>query len=284
MITDFHTHTFPDRLAGRVIPALSAKAHSVAWSDGTNAGLVRAMDRAGVMRSVVLPVATTPHQTATINRTAEQVTASSGGRLVSFGGIHPDSEDVEAILEGIREAGLKGIKVHPVYQRTDLDDPRYLRIFRACVRYHLIVVTHGGYDIGYPGSLYATPEKAARVLDAVPDLTLVVAHMGGWRQWREAAGYLKGRSVYVDTAFSTGAFMPLDDGYWKKEDTYLLKQEEFLRLVDVYGADHVLFGTDSPWSDQRQALRFVQEALGEGTALRDVLEDNAERLLGGQGV
>ena len=45
---------------------------------------------------------------------------------MSFGAMHPDFEDHAAELKRIKALGLKGIKIHPVYQGVDLDDiPEY---------------------------------------------------------------------------------------------------------------------------------------------------------------
>ena len=39
MIIDFHTHTFPDRIASRAIAGMQANSHAAAFGDGTLAGL-----------------------------------------------------------------------------------------------------------------------------------------------------------------------------------------------------------------------------------------------------
>ena len=59
---------------------------------------------------------------------------------------------------------MRGVKLHPVYQQTDLDDPKYLRILEKAGELGLIVVTHAGLDIGFPGCRFCTPEKARNAL------------------------------------------------------------------------------------------------------------------------
>ena len=45
----------------------------------------------------------------------------------SFACIHPDYADWKQELDRIAARNMRGIKLHPAYQQTDLDDPKYLR-------------------------------------------------------------------------------------------------------------------------------------------------------------
>ena len=280
MIIDFHTHAFPEELAGRAIAKLSALSHIPPCSDGTYRALSASAREAGIDLSVVLPVATSAKQVATINATAARVnehTQQTG--LFSFGGIHPDAPDWREVLARVAAPGLKGIKLHPVYQGVNLDDPRYLRILERAGELGLIVVTHTGLDIGYPGEVRCTPEMVLHALREVGPVTLVLAHMGGWRQWDQARELLTGTSVYLDTAFSLSAFTPLDDGYYAPEELHLLDQEGFLRIAEAFGTDRLLFGTDSPWSAQRRDIDWIR-ALPLSQAQKDaIFGENARRLL-----
>ena len=280
MIIDFHTHAFPDELAGRAVSKLSAMSHIPAFSDGTYRALSASAREAGIDLSVVLPVATSAKQVATINDTAARVnehTQQTG--LFSFGGIHPDTPNWREELGRIAALGFKGIKLHPVYQGVDFDDPRYLRILDRAGELGLIVITHAGLDIGYPGEVRCSPEMVLRALRQVGPVTLVLAHMGGWRQWDQARELLAGTSVYLDTAFSLDAFTPLDDGYYSPEELRLLDQEGFLRIAEAFGTDRLLFGTDSPWSAQRRDIDWIR-ALPLSQAQKDaILGENARRLL-----
>ena len=105
--------------------------------------------------------------------------------MFSFGCIHPDYEDWKQELDRLAAANMRGVKIHPAYQQTDLDDPKYLRILERAGALGLIVVTHAGYDIGFPGCACCTPEKARSALRQVGPVKLVLAHMGGWRCWEQ---------------------------------------------------------------------------------------------------
>ena len=161
MIIDFHTHTFPDPIADAAIDRLSRQANITAYTCGTAAGLLLAERAAGVDRSIILPVATKPEQVHHINDYAAAHNKHAFvTNMFSFGCIHPDYEDWKQELDRLAAANMRGVKIHPAYQQTDLDDPKYLRILERAGTLGLIVVTHAGYDIGFPGCACCTPEKA----------------------------------------------------------------------------------------------------------------------------
>ena len=154
MIVDIHTHTFPEKIAASTIEKLAIQSHTKPYSDGTGSGLQASMAAAGVDCSVVLPVATNTRQVTRVNDSSAQVNerfAETG--ILSLGCIHPDCPDWKEELDRIVSLGLKGIKIHPVYQGVEVDDPRYLRILDRCGQLGLVVVAHAGLDIGFPGQV-----------------------------------------------------------------------------------------------------------------------------------
>ena len=97
MLIDFHTHIFPEAIAERSIAALEAgirreqgadyrKGEALTCRPATLEGLLQSMTRSHVDKSICLPIATKPSQTATINRYAESVRSE---RALSFGTVHP---------------------------------------------------------------------------------------------------------------------------------------------------------------------------------------------------
>lgn len=281
MIIDFHTHTFPDRIAAKTVEALSRVSHSQPFSDGTNAGLIRNMRRSGIDFSVILPVATSPRQVVHVNDAAAALNETyRADGLFSFGCIHPDFPDFRAELARVKDLGLKGIKLHPVYQQTDIDDPKFLRIIDRAAELGLIVTTHAGLDIGYPGEVCCSPRMCRHVVREIGPFRFVLAHMGGWRNWDEVPELLADTGVYLDTAFSTGSIVPLNDGHYRPEDLPMMGPEDFLALVRAFTPDRILFGTDSPWSSPEESLEFMKNLPVSGEVLEKMLGGNAEKLLG----
>ena len=112
-------------------------------------------------------------------------------------------------------------------------------------------------------------------------VTLILAHMGGWRCWEEVLDLLPQSGAYIDTSFSLGRLTPNGDGHdWDPAELEMLDAERFTALVRAFGAKKVLFGSDSPWADQAEALAaFLRLPL----TIREqalILHENAEKLLG----
>lgn len=266
MIIDFHTHVFPDKIAEKTIAYLSEKGGIPAYTNGSLAGLKASQKNAGINYSVVLPVATAARQVESINRFA----ASQNGKDGVFyaGAIHPECENAEEILDGIKAAGLFGIKIHPDYQGAYFDDERYIRIMSAAAKRGLITITHAGTDVGYPNDIHCTPDMVLSVLGKLGGIIenkLVLAHMGGCDMADEVLKKLVGKPVYFDTAFVL--------------DRY---PEKSLALIRAHGADKTLFATDSPWADQKKFVGIIKGFDLTEEEKDKILYKNAEKLLGVQ--
>lgn len=280
MIIDFHTHTFPENLAGRAISKLAASSRARNYLDGTAGALRASMEEAGVDYSVLLPVVTRTGQQEDINRNAIEVNRHSKETgLISFGGIHPENEDYREILRGLSENGVKGVKIHPVFQRVAIDDIRYLRIIECASENDMIVITHAGYDIGFPGEDFSSVRRIEKVLDIVKPRKMVLAHMGGWDCWEEVEERIVGRDVWLDTAFSLLPIEPAPGTVRGPEENPPLTGEQFLRMVRRHGADRILFGTDSPWSGQKESLSHLKGLSIPNEDLDKILGGNACELL-----
>ena len=278
MIVDIHTHTFPDKLAPSTINKLQAASHTRPFSDGTTGGLRTSMAAAGVDWSAVLPVATNPRQVVRVNDASIQLDQQGEG-LLSFGCMHPDFPHWKEELGRIAARGLKGIKLHPVYQEADFDDPRYLRILDRCGEVGLVVLTHAGLDVGFPGKVHCSPEMVRRAVGQVGPVPLILAHMGGWRNWDQVEALLAETEVCLDTSFSLGKMTPNGDGHYTPADLALMGEGQFVRIIRTFGSHRVLFGTDSPWADQKEALAAFRALPLTPEEQEAILGGNAQKLL-----
>ena len=267
MIIDFHAHVFPDALAERSVAYLAEKAGIEHYSDGTCAGLVRSAE-SYADAALVLPVVTKPSQFRSVNAFAKHVNDgefdSDDVRLMSFGGIHPDSEDIRGELETIKSLGLKGVKIHPDYQGTFIDDEKNLRIIEGAMELGLLVSVHAGLDLGFPECTHCTPKKARNMLRLTGATNVILAHMGGFDMWEEVADELVGEEVRFDTGVVA---------------RYMDKSLA-TRIVKAHGADKILFATDTPWASYEDSCAFV-DALGVTQEEKDMIfGGNAAKLLG----
>lgn len=277
MTIDFHTHTFPDRIAAGALQKMQADSHAQAFSDGTKSGLLASMKAAAIDYSVVLPVATNPLKVSSINDLS--IAAIGAEKLIYFGCIHPENEDYAQELSRIAAAGIKGIKIHPIYQGVAINDLRFLRILNKAAELGLIVVTHAGDDIAFPGVVRCSPEMIRSAIDQIGPMQLVLAHMGGWKNWQWVADCLADTCVYLDTSFSLGQIAPLQEGFYTPAAQQLLTPSQFCEIVDIFGKERILFGTDSPWANQANVLADIQKLPLSTVEKTAIFGGNACRLL-----
>lgn len=259
-IIDAHCHIYPEKIADRAVQSVDAFYDHLPcphWN-GTAGELVRTGREAGISHFIVFSVATSAHQVSSINHFIARAVADSDGCMTGLGAMHLESDDFARDLAEIEELGLKGVKLHPDIQKFDADDPRAMEIYRLCEG-RMPIVIHAG-DHRYA---YSSPEKLEHVLRTFPGLQLVCAHMGGWSIWEEAARRLAPYpNVLVDCSSSL---------YWLSRDTAR-------RVIDMYGAGRVLFGTDYPfWPQKAEVDKLMQLGLSQ-EALEDIFWRNCARL------
>lgn len=262
MIIDFHTHCFPDKIAERAIEQLKKKSGVMApCHNGTVASLLESQKRDCVDFSVVLNIATNPHQQASVNNFAISLKEIDG--IIPFGSVHPESPDALGELERLKENGIKGVKLHPDYQNFFADEDRMLPIYEKIGSLGMITVFHCGVDIGYPKPVHCTPEMLSHVLDSFGGAPVVAAHFGGCGAWEETEKYLCGKNVYLDTAYCCGMLPPS------------IADE----LIAIHGADKILFASDAPWNSAAQDIGLVECLNLSEDDKKAVLGGNAQRLL-----
>lgn len=260
MVIDFHVHCFPDELAAKAIQLLEERAGIHAKLNGTVADLKSSMERAGIDISVVLPIATKPSHTESINTWSASIQDSG---IIAFGSIHPDYAGWKNELGRIKSLGLKGLKFHPEYQLFYVDEPKLFPLYEKALDLGLVILFHAGVDIGLPGPYHCTPERLLKVIKAFPGGKIVASHMGSYSYWHDVEKFLVGEDVYFDTSYSLG----------------IMDDEQAKRIINRHGYKKILFGTDSPWKDQSEQLTKVK-GLGLDREAEDaILGENARRLL-----
>ncbi len=263
MIIDFHVHAFDDSIAQRAMEKLENTINNKAYTDGTINDTIKHFDEWGVDKGVLLPIATKPSQQNTINNWAK---SQESDRIIPFGSVHPDADDVFEELDRIKALGLKGIKLHPDYQGFIIDDKKMIPVYEKCAQLGLPVIFHGGVDALSPDKIHAMPENTARAFNAVPEMTMIIGHLGGMLCWDDVEKYLVGQkgNLYFDTAYIAG--------YCKKE--------QLERIIKNHGADRILFASDCPWHTSKTEIDFIN-SIDIGREEKDMIfYKNAVRILG----
>ena len=259
-IWDVHCHVYPDAIAQRAADSIGEFYQLHMHMSGTLSELLSRGTAAGISRFVINSAAITPGRVKSINDFLVKASQSDPDRLVGFGTMHPELEDVAVELDRLKANGLKGVKLHPDFQHFCLDDEKAVAMFQAMAERNLPALIHTG-DYRYP---YSEPARMARVLDQVPNLKVICAHLGGWSVWTQAWEELAGRpGVWVDTSSSLYAIEPGDAA----------------SVIRRYGTDRVFFGTDYPmWSPEGELERFLRVPLTQEEQEK-ILHSNLEAFL-----
>ena len=238
-ILDFHGHFFPDEMAEHAVETVESISGGeiVPVLDGTMNGLLTGMSESGITTTVTLPVATKPEHVESINSNLPQ----ESEEIVPFGALSPFSETWESDIDFLVEQGIKGVKLHPEYQGFYIDDTNYFPIYEKLAESNIIALFHTGYDPGPFSSDHATPRMVKTMMDAVPNFTIIAGHFGGLSMWEEVQEFLVGENIYFDTAAIMNHIDP----------------KLFEKMVHSHGSEKVLFGSDTPWEDQKASIDFI---------------------------
>jgi uncharacterized protein len=169
-------------------------------------------------------------------------------RLTPYVGVDPwaltPAQNVEHLRE-LAERGARGIKLHPVAQRFQPDDPRMRPVYHACEELGLVVLSHTGSARG--GEPFAEPRAFAAVLREHPRLPMVLAHLGGgsWRQ-----------TVALAAAFPEVSFDLCEIVEWTGAPN-APSDEDLARMIREIGPERVMLGTDFPWYDLGHTVELV---------------------------
>lgn len=259
-IIDAHCHIYPDKIAQKAADATGKFYETVSLMDGTVSTLIKEGKRAGISHFLVQSVATTPHQVSSINRFIAKTVKNSDGTMTGFGTMHPMSDDMDRDIEEVMSLGLEGVKLHPDIQNFKIDDFRMLKIYELCEKNKLPVLMHTG-DKRYDNS---NPNRLVPILETYTDMVVIGGHFGGYSVWDDAQKYLAGyENFYVDTSSSL----------WK------ISPEKAKELIETYGADKVLFGTDYPmWNPKEEIEKFMKIDISDEDRQK-IFYDNAAKLL-----
>ncbi len=308
MIIDMHSHLFvkewlPREFWEGIVKTAQSQAKRIMKADipfdemekialtplweSSEKALLGEMEAAGIDKTVILPqdfeigLSRTEVTIEEQNRLHAELMKKHPDRLIAFVGIDPRRKNsVEFLEKGIKEWGMRGLKLHPATGFFP-NDRRFYPLYRKCVDLKIPVLFHSG-PIIYPlRSQPAHPVYLDDVAADFPDLTLIAAHMSHtWWQDLLAIAAVK-PNIFVDISG------------WELE--VMARYEDFCRIlkrfIDELGYDRILFGTDGPGfrqvcppRDYVQLIRGLLQKSPEGikfTAeeISAILGGNAQRIL-----
>jgi predicted TIM-barrel fold metal-dependent hydrolase len=253
VIIDAHCHVWPDDIAPKILATQPAGLNPV--HDGTVDGLRRTLDAAGIDHAMCLGIAGVAKNVA---RTNEFIGSVPRDRFTPFGTVHPELS-VEDNLKSLLDNGIRGVKLHPLFQDLSLADPRVIDILRGLAAADITVITHAGAGATAEANDRGTPANVRFALDSVPELRLIACHFGGYHLLDDAEELVVGSRAYLETSWPPR----LGD----------LDRDRIRRLIRRHGADRVIFGSDWPMADPAAEIESVR-ALGLETHEVDAILGN----------
>ena len=278
MIIDFHTHVFSPQIKknrNKYIDSDPCFAILYSKKDSkliTADELIASMDESGIDISVILNIGWITHELCVeTNDYILESMARFPDRLIGFCSVQPQS--YEAAIDEIERCAKEGIRgvgeIRPDMQLFDPRDEEVMKPFINTVMKHkLMLLSHASEPIGhsYPGKGVLTPEVLYPFISNYPDLIIILAHWGGglpfYALMPEVSKAMK--NVFFDTAAS-----PL-----------LYRPQIYEQVVQLVGAERILFGSDYPLAEQRRALEEVTSLNIPRETKNLILADNAQKLLG----
>lgn len=235
-----------------------------------------------------------------VNEGIAKVVADTPDRFVGMGSVPLQNVQlaIKELNYCVQKLGMRGIEICTNVNGKNLTDPslKLDKFFARCEELGVVIFMHPlGYTqadrltnhyfnnvIGNP--LDSTVAVSHLIFDGVmqryPKLKFVVSHGGGfiahyWARMDHAwAARPDCRTIIKDKPSSY-----LEKFYF---DSITFDPEMLKRLVDKYGADHVVLGTDYPYDmGEDDPLGLIKSTKGLTKAQRDLISGgNAARLLG----
>jgi uncharacterized protein len=174
-----------------------------------------------------------------------------------------------AHLREMAERGARGVKLHPVLQRFEPNEPRLHPVYQACTEMGLTVLSHTGP--ARDGVPFAEVPAFAPMLAEFPGLTVVLAHLGGGK-WQD--------TLAVAREFPRVAFDLCEIIEWAGAPGAPTPAELAALIRDI-GPERVVLGSDYPWYEPAHTAELVASLPVLSQAEKDaILGENAARILG----
>jgi len=297
MIVDAHAHVFPPAVIERreqllaTEPAFAAIYTSPEARMCTAGELIASMDQSGIDRAIACNFAW--NDDTLIDETNEYIlneAIRTRGRLVPFvamsftgAGRHGGTDADEAVgaatvgearskIRQLAGAGARGIgELRPEgpaglgFNMANSDEADLLAWSAAA--FDLALLVHVSEPVGhsYPGKHGLSLDALCTFAKQSPAVTIIAAHVGGGLPFYTLMPELRDdlQNVWYDTAAAH----------------LLYDARVFRTVIDLVGADRLLWGSDFPLASQSKDLQRLRDAGLSGDELAAVLGGNVTSLL-----
>ena len=212
-----------------------------------------------VTHCIIMSAATRADQVQSINDFLAKL-GKDDENIIPFMTMHQDFEGMAEELDRALGMGLRGVKMHHDNQLVNADDPRFFELYAEAERRGVPVTLHTG-DYRYN---YTHPMRILHIKEKFPNLRINAAHMGGWSLPFLGVELLSGKDIYVDTSSAL----------------YFIGVEGMRYLIDKFGVDWVMFGSDFPMSSPSAELEFLLHLGLKDSEIEKICYKNVQEFLG----
>jgi hypothetical protein len=189
-------------------------------------------------------------------------------RFYALAGLDPTEgmNGVRALEKAVKEDGFIGAQFDPHWFELAPDHARWYPFYAKCVELDIPVQLQVGqsmiYDARYPRKSVGRPISLDTVACDFPELKIIGIHVGiPWTDEMIAMAW-KHANVYI----GCDAHSPQ---YWP---------ESFVKFINSYGQDKVMFGTDFPILRFDRTVQEIEALNIRPGPLNKLMRDNANRL------
>lgn len=161
------------------------------------------MEQYGIDMSVLLPVGS-----EALGRIPQMVKESPEKYIPFFWIDVGDIErSIEALQAAVQDWGCKGVKFQVLLQHCYPNERRLYPVYEKCSELGLVVLFHSGavaftQEFGIPHiTKYAHPLHADEVAFDFPEMSIILAHMGGNYFYEALMMAEKHSNIFLDTAY-----------------------------------------------------------------------------------
>ncbi len=234
----------------------------------------------------------------TINERLAEVTAMHPKRFAPLATLPMQSPQhaVKELEYCMKKLGFNGIEIGTNVNGAEIADPQYEKMWRKAEDLGAVVFLH---PIGFTSPQRLTKHFLTNVIGNPLDTTVALAHIvfGGILErypklkivTAHGGGFLAHYPARMDHAYHVRPechdFIKHPPSYYMKKiyyDTMVFGEPQLDHLVNLYGADHVVIGTDYPYDmGYYKPVDFVERAKNLSRKQKgQIISGNAAKLLG----
>ena len=233
-----------------------------------------------------------------INERLAEITASNPQRFAPLG-TAPMQEPKLAVAEleyCMKKLGFRGMELGTNVRGVELADPRFETFWKKAEALNAVIFLH---PIGFTDTTRLTQHFLTNVIGNPLDTTVALAHIvfGGVLERypglkivaAHGGGYMGHYPARMDHAYKVRPechdHITRPPSYYMKKiyyDTVVFDEKQLEHLVNVWGANHVVIGTDYPYDmGYYKPVEFVEKTKSLTRTQKDaILGGNAAKLLG----